>query len=217
MTELAAVSTGPQVAERRAAAVAATLTTIRAVLARGEPDRAALADIATHLERLAAQAELFKASDFPPPAASEGVAASTRYRLNADDGAEGLALYLNSLNPGKTSAPHNHTTWAVIVAIEGQELNRLYERTDDGSVPGQASIRLDREVTVEPGTSIGFLPEDLHSIHVQGDRPVRHFHLYGQPLETLTQRVAIDLETGAVRNYNATYFVASAAANETTR
>ena len=190
---------------RRRAAVDATLAEIRAVLAYGEPDRAALATITRSLEQLARHEELFAAAEFPPPAATDGVAASTRYRLNPDDGDEGIALYLNSLNPGKSSAPHNHTTWAVIVAVEGQELNRLYRRIDDGSDPSRARIEPGREVTVEPGSSISFLPDDLHSIHVLGDRPVRHFHLYGRPLETLSERVAIDPQTGEVRNYNATF------------
>ena len=29
--------------------------------------------------------------------------------------------------------PHNHTTWAVVVGHAGNELNRFYARTDDGS------------------------------------------------------------------------------------
>ncbi|MPN58341.1 hypothetical protein SDC9_206045 [bioreactor metagenome] len=136
----------------------------------------------------------------------EGVGASTRYRLNPADGDEGLALYLNSINPGKTTAPHNHTTWAVIVAVEGQEVNRIYQRTDDGSSPTHATIELKREYTVQPGASLAFLPDDIHSIHVTGTEPTLHFHLYGKPLETLTGRIAIDPETGAIKNYNAAYF-----------
>lgn len=172
----------------------------------GGPDRTTLAGIARRLEALAARTDLFNGTDFPPPAVTEGVGASTRYRLNPDDGDDDLALYLNSINPGKSTAPHNHTTWAVIVAVEGQELNRLYDRTDDRRDPDRARIRLAREVTVEPGAPITFLPDDLHSIHVIGERPTLHFHLYGQPLETLAGRIAIDPETGVVKNYNAAYF-----------
>ena len=36
------------------------------------------------------------------------------------------------------------------------------------------------------------------------DRPTLHFHLYGQPLETLSGRIGIDLATGEIVNYNAT-------------
>ncbi len=200
------MTTTTSLSEQRRAAVAATLADVRQLLAAGAPDRTALAAITARLEALAAQRELFTRADFPPPDAGQGVGASTRYRLNADDGDEGLALYLNSILPGKTTQPHNHTTWAVIVAVEGQEVNRLYDRTDDRSNPAQAQIHLAREFTVEPGASIAFLPDDVHSIHVVGDSPTLHFHLYGKPLERLTGRIGIDAQTGAITNYNATHF-----------
>lgn len=200
------MSTDTSLSEQRRAAVAAALADVRQLLDGGAPDRAALAAITARLEALAAQKALFTRADFPPPEAGQGVGASTRYRLNAADGDEGLALYLNSILPGKTTQPHNHTTWAVIVAVEGQELNRLYDRTDDGSNPAQAQIRLAREFTVEPGASIAFLPDDVHSIHVVGESPTLHFHLYGKPLERLTGRIGIDPVTGAVTNYNRAHF-----------
>jgi predicted metal-dependent enzyme (double-stranded beta helix superfamily) len=200
--------TNSTLALARRDAVAATLARIRP-LAAGQPDRAALALIADELGALAQQAALFPRSDFPPPDATQGVGASTRYRLNPQDGGDDLALYLHSINPGKSTLPHNHDTWAVIVAIEGQEHNRLYRRTDDGSRPDQARIELEREVTVQPGTPIAFLPQDLHSIHVAGEQPTLHFHLYGRPLESLTGRIGIDPATGRVLNYNATQFTPS--------
>ena len=195
---------------QRSELVAETLEDINHILAQHQPvDRVTLEAIAARLERLAAQKQLFPRSDFAPPAANEGVGASTRYRLNAGDGDEGLALYLNSINPGKTTIPHNHTTWAVIVALEGQEVNRIYRRTDDGLNPEFAALDLVRELTVQPGTSVAFLPEDIHSIHVVGDAPTLHFHLYGRALEVLSGRIGINLETGQVLNYNATQFQAS--------
>ncbi|AVS74780.1 cysteine dioxygenase family protein [Paracidovorax cattleyae] len=202
----AATPTSASTAERRRQAVDAALADVRRLAAQGTPDRAALSAITERLEQLAAHKDLFSRADFPPPAETAGVGASTRYRLNPADGDGGLALYLNSINPGKTTAPHNHTTWAVIVAVEGQEVNRLYERTDDRSDPARARIHVAREFTVQPGAPIAFLPDDIHSIAVVGTEPTLHFHLYGQPLETLTGRVAIDPDTGEVKNYNAAYF-----------
>jgi predicted metal-dependent enzyme (double-stranded beta helix superfamily) len=197
-------SSSADVAAQRRAAVDQALDDVRAIAAAVPFDRAVLARITERLEQLASHTALFMRADFPPPAIHEGVGASTRYRLNPADGEDGVALYLNSINPGKTSIPHNHTTWATIVAVEGQEENRVYRRTDDGSAPTVATLELDREVTVQPGTSIGFLADDLHSIHVIGEQPTLHFHLYGRPLETLSQRIGVNLETGAVVNYNAT-------------
>jgi len=195
----------PSPSERQAArrdAVAAALADIRS-LAAGDPDRAALDLIAVRLQDLAARRELFTREDFPPPTDTTG-GASTRYRLNPDDGDDQVALYLNSIHPGKTTIPHNHDTWAVIVAVEGREFNRVYHRTDDGSDPGFAQLEIVQEVTVEPGTPIAFLPDDVHSIHVIGDAPTLHFHCYGRPLETLTGRYGVRLETGEIVNYNTT-------------
>lgn len=190
-----------QAAQRRQA-VADTLNDIRRILDHDEPSRPRLAQVTQRLEQLARQERLFSLHEFPLPTA--GAETSSRYRLNQDDGDEDLALYLNILPPDKHTLPHNHTTWAAIVAVEGQELNRVYERSDDFSQADRAELRLLREVVVEPGTPIAFLPEDIHSIHVTGSSPTRHLHLYGRPLETLVTRVAIDPQTGAITNYNAT-------------
>ena len=113
------------------------------------------------------------------------------------------ALLVYPLLPGKTTIPHNHDTWAVIAAIEGAELNRIYRRTDDGSDPERASLELSHEVVVRPGVPIAFLPDDIHSIHVGGAEPTLHFHLYGRPLETLTGRLGFETDTGVVVRYNA--------------
>ncbi len=190
---------------RRRSAVDATLADVRQILGGQPPSRDTLKAIIARLEQLAADKALFSRADFPPPAVSAGVEASTRYRLNPADGDAGLALYLNSINPGKTTLPHDHTTWAVIVAVEGQEVNRIYRRTDDRSQPGRGQLELVRELTVQPGTPTGFLGEDIHSIYVTGTEPTLHFHLYGRPLETLSGRVGYQAD-GSIVNYNATQF-----------
>lgn len=190
---------------RRRSAVDATLNDVRQILGGQPPSRDTLKAIIARLEQLAADKALFSRADFPPPAISAGVEASTRYRLNPADGDGGLALYLNSINPGKTTLPHDHTTWAVIVAVEGQEVNRIYRRTDDRSQAGRGQLELVRELTVQPGTPTGFLGDDIHSIYVTGTEPTLHFHLYGRPLETLSGRVGYQAD-GTIVNYNATQF-----------
>ncbi|AMM16711.1 cysteine dioxygenase [Burkholderia sp. PAMC 28687] len=199
MTTLSA----PHLFSERQTAVTALIDDVRAILATEGMTRTALDAISLRLLALASKdAALFSADDFPPPQPGSGDT-STRYRLNP--GEEGVALYLNSLLPGKTTVPHNHDTWAVIAALKGEELNRVYRRADDRSDPDQASLELVREVVVQPGTPIAFLPEDIHSIHVTGDSPTLHFHLYGRPLETLTGRLGYELDTGRVVRYNATH------------
>lgn len=184
--------------ETRTPVVEVFLDQIRQINQRGV-DRDALREIVGLLEGLAERRDLFNFDTFPAPRAGEGDT-QFRYRLN-DDG-ETPTLYLNSLLPGKATLPHNHETWAVIVAVQGREINYVWARTDDGSDPAFAKLELEREVVVEPGASIAFLGEDLHGIKVEGDAPTLHFHLYGRPLESLDGRYGVR-EDGRVLNYNA--------------
>lgn len=180
------------------------LEKIRVIHQRGV-DRASLVEIVQLLEALAERHELFNFERFPAPS-SEGDNTQFRYRLN-DDG-NTPTLYVNSLLPGKSTIPHNHETWAVIVAVQGQELNRVYQRTDDGSDPTKATLLLENEVVVQPGTPIAFLGEDLHGIRVEGEQATLHFHLYGRPLESLENRYGVR-DDGTVLNYNASQMAPS--------
>ncbi|MBV6307049.1 cysteine dioxygenase family protein [Candidimonas humi] len=185
----------------RQARVRATMVEIHALLGDAAPDRGTLQAIGDKLQQLAQYPELFPLSDFPAP---EQAAASSRYLL-AQREDESCALYINVINPGKAAKPHNHGTWAVIAALSGEERNQLYRRTDDGSDPEHAQLEDAGEFVVKPGSPITFLPDDIHSIHVDGDETVRHFHLYGKALETLIDRLGFDIETGRVHGYNKTY------------
>jgi predicted metal-dependent enzyme (double-stranded beta helix superfamily) len=197
------------VAAARAAHVAATVDRIRAIEAAQGVTRESLAAIREELLKLAAQEHLFPSATFPPP--PNGEKGSNRYLLQEDQGGR-FALYLNALNPGNETKPHDHTTWAVVVAVDGQELNKVYERTDDGADPAKARIRLREEIMVEPGRGICLMPEDIHSIHTTGSVPTRHLHMYGLALERLDDRKAYDPETGAVVPYNKTFMKPTAAA-----
>ncbi|MDQ0625913.1 cysteine dioxygenase family protein [Paraburkholderia graminis] len=202
MTTATTHDTRNDVSTQRKEAVQALLADARRIIGEKGVTREALKALSERLLELATQRALFDAADFPPPQPGSGDT-STRYRLNP--GEDGFALYLNSLLPGKTTIPHNHDTWAVIAAIDGAELNRLYRRLDDGRDPDRAQLELAQEVVVRPGVPIAFLPDDIHSIHVGGAEPTLHFHLYGRPLETLTGRLGFETDTGLVVRYNATH------------
>ena len=197
------------VSAARTAAVAATIDRIRAIEAKQGVTRPSLEQIRAELLKLAAQEHLFPSANFPPPAGGEK--GSNRYLLQEDAGNR-FALYLNALNPGNSTKPHDHTTWAVVVAVDGQELNKVYERTDDGADPEKCALRLREEVMVEPGRGICLMPEDIHSIHTTGSVPTRHLHMYGLALEKLDDRKGYDLETGAVAPYNKNFMKPSASA-----
>jgi predicted metal-dependent enzyme (double-stranded beta helix superfamily) len=193
----------------RTAAVASTIDRIRAIEAADGVTRPALEKIREELLKLAAQEHLFPSQVFPPP--EPGAKGANRYLLQEDPGNR-FALYMNALNPGNSTKPHDHTTWAVVVAVEGQELNKVYERLDDGSDPEKCELRIREEIMVEPGRGICLMPEDIHSIHTMGDRPTRHLHMYGLALEKLDNRRAFDMEAGTITPYNKNFMKPSAQA-----
>ena len=63
--------------------------------------------------------------------------------------------------------------------FDGQEHNRFFERTADG-------VNQVDDHMVQAGTGVAMLPDDLHSIHIDG--PALNFHCYGLALERLDER-----------------------------
>ena len=156
----------------------AAVADVRAIEAREGVTRDSLEKIKQRLTRLAARRELFTAEDFPPPAPG-GKLKSCLYRV-AEDADHRFALYVNSSLGGHNTPAHNHTTWAVVVGVSGEELNCFYDRAEEGGV------REKGRYVVKQGTGVAFMPEDLHSIHIQA--PLINFHMYGLGLDRLDKR-----------------------------
>jgi hypothetical protein len=191
----------PAVSDRtvkRKMAVADCIAASRAILARDGVTRGSLERLSRELAALARDRHLFSFSDFPLPLESNPMR-SNRYRLNGGD--SGISVYAASMLPGKTTIPHNHGTWAVIAAITGEELNRVYRVTGDAFKPGHARLDLEQEIVVRPGSTFTLMPEDVHSIHVAGSEPALHIHMYGCPLEGRLDRLGYELETGRIVRY----------------
>lgn len=191
----------------RAAAVAATMDRVKQIERSQGVTRASLETMKAELMKLAAQEHLFPAAEFVPPA--PGVKGAQRYLLQ-EDADNRFALYLNALNPGNETKPHDHTTWACVAAVDGQELNKVYDRLDDGSIEGKCQLKMREEIMVEPGRAIALMPTDIHSIHTTGAVPTRHLHMYGLALEKLDNRMAYDMEAGTVVPYNKNFMKPSA-------
>lgn len=175
--------------EERDRAVGATIARVKDLLGHAALDRPVLARVLGELKALAAQRELWTAADFPPP--EDGVR-QARY-LVREDPDRTYALYLNVMRRGNRTPIHNHTTWACIAAVEGAESNYLYERRDDGARPGYADVVASGKVVVRPGSGVALLPDDIHAVEIEDDDIIRHLHLYGRALETLSERLAFDL------------------------
>ncbi len=181
--------------------VSDTIDKIRAIEGREGVTPDALEGIKSVLLDLAADTSLFPLEDFPVDTKTDGN--SVVYRLAEDDDHR-FALYASAALPGKGVAPHNHTTWAVIVGIHGDEHNIFYERTDDGTVSGDGVVAQVAEKTVRHGNGVTMMPDDIHSIHVSGDNQTVHLHMYGLALEQLHDRVMYDRQLGTYINFPAT-------------
>src|SRR5437763_12269549 len=177
--------------DARAAAVAATIEAIRGIEAEMGLTQPALDKIREKLIALASRTELFPADSFPVPEGRPGKA----YRL-AEDADHRFALYAAAGAPGRTAPPHNHTTWAVIAGVYGEEHNVFYRRTDDRSVSGQGQLERTHELTIVSGNACMLMPDDFHTIETRGPRPGLHLHMYGMSLEHLPGRITFAAESG---------------------
>jgi predicted metal-dependent enzyme (double-stranded beta helix superfamily) len=171
------------IARERARAIDAALGRIRELEHDLGVTRAGVEAISKVLLELAAGEELFPPASFP--LADPGPAQRPRFYRLAEDPDHRFALYANASRGGVDSPVHNHTTWAVVVGIRGEELNRFYRRNDDG-------VEQTGERSVGRGTAVAMLPDDLHSIHIHGDEPVLNLHMYGLGLEQLHERRFFD-------------------------
>jgi predicted metal-dependent enzyme (double-stranded beta helix superfamily) len=181
--------------DERARQVEAAVGDVRRIITQSGVNRESLARVKDVLLQLSKRAELFAFKEFPAPETD-----THRYRLSEDDDHR-FALYAVSGRAGKLTPPHNHTTWAVIVGVHGAERNRIYVRADDGSEPGKGELKQIDEVVIRPGGGITFMPDDIHSIQIDGEKPTLMLHMYGLALEKLNERVSYDIEAGTYAHF----------------
>ncbi|PHQ66904.1 MAG: cysteine dioxygenase [Sneathiella sp.] len=165
--------------QERRKAIAAAVADIREIADDGDITPDILARVRTRLLSLAAKHDLFTLEDFPPPEANNK-RRSCLYRLSEDDDHR-FALYANSADGNVNAPPHDHTTWAVIVGVRGQEENRFYDKAANG-------VEQTASHMVEDGAGVALMPDDIHSIHIKEGAPVLNFHMYGLGLEQLDRR-----------------------------
>ena len=179
------------VVEQRARAVEELINRVRAIEMRDGVTRASLDSIKAELIALASRTELFPAQHFanaPGP---------RRHHLPPGRRPDGrFALYGSAGVPGKAQPPHNHTTWASIAGVFGDEHNVFYERTDRGETPGEGRLKKLSELTIQRGSACAMLPDDFHTIEVTSKEESLHLHLYGKTLEDLPDRITFRSSAG---------------------
>ena len=175
----------------RAQAVGELIGRVKAIESAEGVTRASLDKIKAELIALASRTELFPPAHF----ANAPGRAGTIYHL-AEDGDGRFALYGSAGVPGKAQPPHNHTTWASIAGVFGDEHNVFYDRTDRGDTPGEGSLKKTHELTIRKGSACAMLPDDFHTIEVTSNVESLHLHLYGKTLEDLPDRITFGSSNG---------------------
>ena len=173
--------------EQRNQAVAETVDRVRLIEQQHGVNYEALDKIRNELIQLTRDKELFPRSSFP----INDDGGSAVYRIS-EDSDHRYALYASVGAAGKSVPPHNHTTWAVIVGVYGDELNRFYERTDNSSKEGYAELKETGSFVVQHGNGVVFLPDDIHAISTDDSEPTVHLHMYGLALDHLHERLVFD-------------------------
>lgn len=190
-----------EVTTRRKALIAASMESIKRIINDNGVNREALGEVKDILAGMTRESELFGDVEFPTPTSDE---IAKIYLLSDEEGGD-FSLYLISVLPLGPSPIHDHGTFAVIAGLDGEEENTVYQRTDDQSEPGKATIEEDYKVNLRGGDAIAFMPEDIHRINVVSETPTRHFHLYGKGFEEQTNRLEFNLKDGTTRSASGSF------------
>jgi rhodanese-related sulfurtransferase/predicted metal-dependent enzyme (double-stranded beta helix superfamily) len=177
--------------EQRRQAVGDLIARVRSIEAQDGVTRASMEKIKAELIALASRTELFPPQHF----ANIPGRAGTIYHL-AEDADGRFALYGSAGVPGKAQPPHNHTTWASIAGVYGDEHNVFYDRIDADETPGEGRLKKTHELTIRKGSACAMLPNDFHTIEVTGGAESLHLHLYGKTLEDLPGRITFPSSNG---------------------
>ncbi|MEM7206585.1 MAG: cysteine dioxygenase family protein [Pseudomonadota bacterium] len=177
---------------RRSKAVARCIDRIKSIMINGV-DVETLRHAKRALMTLAEDAALFTHADFPLPA--DGEVERTYLIHEETDGT--FALYVNSGIKGQSSPPHDHGgSWAIIVAVEGEEIHRLYTCDETSN-----TLTFANQIVVKPGCGVSLLPDGIHAIEAVAPEPLLHLHLYGRRFADQGTRRQFDLEKGQVRQF----------------
>jgi len=104
--------------------------------------------------------------------------------------------------PKDGGAPiHNHNGWAIEGVIRGAEVNRNYQRLDDGAEPWRAKLEEVDPSMVGEGqtTSLALPPNDIHAVEIPRGKTLA-IHVYGMDLAR-QWRYQFDKETGEVKPF----------------
>lgn len=171
-------------ADRRALIIGNAMSRLRELKLNNDSERHHLKNVENILLDLAKEKSVFDESDFPNP--PSGTYDSVYLLAEETDATH--ALYLVCARQGKVVAPHNHTSWAVIAGLEGEEKNYIYEQTGDPDMPDGLGISEIYQVCIGEGQALSLMPDDFHGIEAKTPM-IRHLHWYGKSLPEQKERL----------------------------
>ena len=168
---------------------------VREIVDRGLDEPQTIELISEPLERLVARRDCladFEGNDDPNPERGFPI-------FRADN----LAIIAVVWAPRSSAPIHNHNGWAIEGVIEGVEINRNYQRLDDGSEPWRAKLEEVGPCEIRAGqtTSLLLPPNDIHSVEIPEGKTLA-VHVYGVDLPK-QWRYQFDLESGEVTPFRA--------------
>jgi predicted metal-dependent enzyme (double-stranded beta helix superfamily) len=171
---------------------------LRDLKEQGLDDEAMVREVPDLAKRLVLMKHNWLRSYMREPNPEPGASAAT-YRLHEEPD-HSLAVFVVTWLPGDETPPHDHGTWAVIAGLHGHETNHWWKRTDDGSVPGFASVERAGSERIDSGTIIAMPPRAIHSLHNDSDAVSVTLHIYGRNVD-YTDRCKYDPERHTLAPY----------------
>jgi predicted metal-dependent enzyme (double-stranded beta helix superfamily) len=140
-------------------AIARFMQEAASLVAEGGPNAATFAGIAEGLRRLGDQPRSLDDGSLG------GLHASSASAAIIGEHGDGSVLMLARFPAGAPTPVHNHNSWGVVFVARGRDRYERWERTDDGSDPTHADVRLAEETILEAGDAVWFEgpPRDLHA------------------------------------------------------
>jgi len=108
-----------------------------------------------------------------------------------------LTVQIETYQRGAQSSIHNHGTWGIVMILQGQEKNLLWQRAPEPQFPDK--IMPVGEKILEVGDVISFTPEAIHCVQALGEQELVTFNLYGQTQSR--QRFEFDPTTHKAKHY----------------
>ena len=98
-----------------------------------------------------------------------------------------LAILLVKWRAGSRAPAHDHGTWALIAGVEGEEINTLWRRKDDGNCAGFAEIEEFSQMAVGPGQVLFIGERDIHTVRTSS--PALALHIYGMNTASIERNI----------------------------